>query len=794
MQGSKDDQDKRSLHLIVASIHIRFDEIKEVSETSVANKTSGLVPQRQKASDYDNPYLVPQRQYVSSSADVHASSQQELDLLFGPLYDEFFNTGSNLQDKQPSTNIPSTSEPSTHTYVHAEEKTDDQAEEGEQLQDDEFTNPFCAPPQEEAESSSHNIDPEICMYALTVWELVDKPYGKTIIRLKWLWKNKNDEDQTVIRNKTRLVAQEEGIDFEESFAPVACLEAEEVYVAQLDGFIDPDHPKKVYRLKKALYGLKQARAWYDELSKFLTSKGFTKDVDHAGCIDSIKSTSGGIQFLGDKLVSWMSKKQNYTAMLSAEVEYVALSASCAQFMWMRTQLQEYGFNYNKIPLYCDSQTEYQLADMFTKALPEDRFKYLVRRIDIVMSDLEDSTITYTEVSSPFEDLSDIGSLELVVYGYDGLPMHPPSPDYMPEDEVLPTEEQPLPVTVSPTTNSPGYITETDPEEDPKEDDEDPEEDPPDYPIDRDDDKEEEESFRDDVDDEEEDEDEGEILAIPTPPSSPLTSYLSSLPHIPSLSLPDSPTNPLAYQAAMIRLRAKSPSTSHPLPLPPPIVLPYTRASMAMMRATTPSTYILAPRSETPPSETPPLLPIPLPTSSPTLLLPSDHRMDILEVTLPPQKRLCIAIEPRFKVGNCSSAPTARPTECFRAYYGFEDPDEIAKEIPVTDVVELSQRMTYFVTTIRHDTNEIYGRLDDAQDDRLLMSDHLNSLHRDRRSHARTARFMDSEARASREAWVQIIDLSDMACSETQMAALQSQQRLARDPTHPGVSEEASSSS
>ncbi|GJS56900.1 retrovirus-related pol polyprotein from transposon TNT 1-94 [Tanacetum coccineum] len=131
---------------------------------------------------------------------------------------------------------------------------------------------------------------------LKVWELVDKPFGKMIIKLKWLWKNKKDEDQTVIRNKARLVAkgyaQEEGIDFEESFAPVARLEAvrifvahaahksfpiyqmdvktaflngplkEEVYVAQPEGFVDPDHPEKVYLLRKALYGLKQApRAW-----------------------------------------------------------------------------------------------------------------------------------------------------------------------------------------------------------------------------------------------------------------------------------------------------------------------------------------------------------------------------------------------------------------------------------------------------------------------------------------------------------------------------------------------------
>ncbi|GJX81734.1 retrovirus-related pol polyprotein from transposon TNT 1-94 [Tanacetum coccineum] len=105
---------------------------------------------------------------------------------------------------------------------------------------------------------------------------------------------------------------------------------EEVYVAQPDGFVDPDHPEKVYRLRKALYGLKQApRAWTSdppipmrylykpdhdssfELPSFL-------DVDHAGCIDTRKSTSGGIQFLGEKLVSWISKKQDCTAMSLAE--------------------------------------------------------------------------------------------------------------------------------------------------------------------------------------------------------------------------------------------------------------------------------------------------------------------------------------------------------------------------------------------------------------------------------------------------------------------------------------------
>nr|GEV03059.1 integrase, catalytic region, zinc finger, CCHC-type, peptidase aspartic, catalytic [Tanacetum cinerariifolium] len=459
-----------------------------LTETSAANDTSGLVPQRQKASDYDNSDPVHQLHNVSSSANAHVPSQQELDLLFGPLYDEFFNAGSNPKDTQPTMNIQPTLAPSTPTYVHAEENNDDQAEE-DHLPDDEFTNPFCASAHEVAESSSHNIvqtrrqlatDPEMCMFALTKSIAEPKNIKEAMDDFAWIeamqeelhqFDKLQDEDQTVIRNKARLVAkgytQEEGIDFEESLALVArleavrifiayaahksfliyqidvkteflnCLQKEEVYVAQPDKFVDPDYPEKVYRLKKALYGLKQApRAWYDELSKFLTSKGFTKglwypkgssfgltdfsDADHAGCIDSRKSTSGEIQILGDKLVSMMSKKHNCTTMSSAEAEYMALSKSCAQVMWMRTQLQDYGFNYNKIPLYCDSQsaiaiscnpvqhsrtkhihtryhiikeqvengiielyivrTEYQLANMFTKDLPEDRFKYLVRRI------------------------------------------------------------------------------------------------------------------------------------------------------------------------------------------------------------------------------------------------------------------------------------------------------------------------------------------------------------------------------------------------------------------------------
>ncbi|GJX75326.1 retrovirus-related pol polyprotein from transposon TNT 1-94 [Tanacetum coccineum] len=133
-------------------------------------------------------------------------------------------------------------------------------------------------------------------------------------------------------------------------------------------------------LRKALYGLKQApRAWYDELSNFLMSKGFSKafsDVEHAECIDTRKSTSGGIQFLGDKLVSKMSKKQYCTAISSTEAQYVALSASCAQVMWMRTQLKVYGFNYNKILLYYDSQSAIAIS---CKAVHHSHTKHIHTR-------------------------------------------------------------------------------------------------------------------------------------------------------------------------------------------------------------------------------------------------------------------------------------------------------------------------------------------------------------------------------------------------------------------------------
>ncbi|GKD51656.1 ribonuclease H-like domain-containing protein [Tanacetum coccineum] len=294
---------------------------------------------------------------------------------------------------------------------------------------------------EEMQDKLHKFD------RLKVWELVGKPFGKTVIKLKWkrvlILRNLLHQSLVAVRifvayttHKSFPIYQ---MDVKMAFLNGSL--KEEVYVAQPDGFVNPDHPEKVYCLRKALYGLKQAsRAWTSDppIPKRLSASSMLcahyqarptekhlkevkrifrylkgtiniglwypkdssfkltafSDADHARCIDTHKSTSGGIQIL-------------------AEAEYMALSASCAQVMWIRTQLKDYGFSYNKIPLYCDSQSaiaiscnpvqhsrtkhinvcyhfikehvehgiielyfvriEYQLADMFTKALLEERF-------------------------------------------------------------------------------------------------------------------------------------------------------------------------------------------------------------------------------------------------------------------------------------------------------------------------------------------------------------------------------------------------------------------------------------
>ncbi|GJR35612.1 integrase, catalytic region, zinc finger, CCHC-type containing protein [Tanacetum coccineum] len=320
---------------------------------------------------------------------------------------------------------------------------------------------------------------------LGVWELVPRPDKIMVITLKWIYKVKLDELGGILKNKARLVArgyrQEVGINFEESFASVARLEAirifiafashmnmvvyqmdvktaflngnlrEEVYVSQPDGFMDLDNPNHVYKLKKALYGLKQApRAWYDMLYSFLISQDFSKgsvdptlfirregkelllmsmmgkisfflglqisqnprgifinqfkyaleslkkygfdscdpvdtpmvekskldkdkegkavypshyhafaDADHAGCQDTRHSTSGSMQFLGDRLVSWSLKRSNHIDI---------------RFHFIKEHVEN-----GVIELYFVN-TEYQLADIFTKSLARERIEFLINKL------------------------------------------------------------------------------------------------------------------------------------------------------------------------------------------------------------------------------------------------------------------------------------------------------------------------------------------------------------------------------------------------------------------------------
>ncbi|GJT21517.1 hypothetical protein Tco_0891454 [Tanacetum coccineum] len=329
-----------------------------------------------------------------------------------------------------------------------------------------------------------------------------------------------------------------------------------------------------------------------------------------------------------------------------------------------------------------------------------------------MSDSDEPRVTHTEISSPYKDLSDIGSPRADDHEF---PDAPPSP-----------EDQPYAEDASPIAQSPDYVPESDPEADPEEDDdEDPEEDPIDYSADGGDDGDDEMDIEEDEDadmdiDEEDEDDEMEdeeaeeehsapaypvvvalpatapsaeetepfetdesaatppphpayrmtaritipeplpvpawsdsevarLLAISSPPASPLSPWSS-----PQIPVPLSPPSPvltapppstirsLGYRAATIRMRAEAAATSHSLPLPPPFILSPTRP------------------------DAPPPMPTSAPTSFPPLLLPSDRP----EVNLPPRMGLGLALGPGYEVGESSAAAAARPAGGFRADYGF----------------------------------------------------------------------------------------------------------------------------
>nr|GEV59931.1 hypothetical protein [Tanacetum cinerariifolium] len=551
----------------MASDQNSFDPAPECQTMASDQNSSDPAPECQTIElNHDSLSPAIQRQGKVTQADRTVTTSNELDLLFSLMFDELLNGSSKVvskssavsaadapnQRQQLTTPLNNHTTPSPTCQILTLAPTVispeniNQAEtyaENDQVADDEFINIFSTPVQDQGETSSRHVDSsnmhtfyqrfpfehrwikdhpleqvignplqsvrtkrqlesdaEMCMFALTVGRTEPKNIKEAMADSAWI--------ESMQEELHQFNGLDEGVDFEQSFAPVARLEAvrlfiayaayksftiyqmdvktaflygplkEEVYVNQPDGFVDPYHPDQVYRLKKALYGLKQPpRAWYDELSKFLLSKGFTKgSIDlilfitkHKGDILLVQiyvddiifgstnpnlskrfeklmhskfemSMMGELKFLlgiqihqsprgifinqakyaqeilvkhgmtscdgigtpmatkhldadlsgtpveqtkyhsGDKLVSWSSKKQDCTSMSFAEAEYVSLSACCAQVLWMRTYLTNYGFHFDKIPMYCDSKVAIAISCIVTKALPVERYQYLVRRL------------------------------------------------------------------------------------------------------------------------------------------------------------------------------------------------------------------------------------------------------------------------------------------------------------------------------------------------------------------------------------------------------------------------------
>nr|GFB34895.1 retrovirus-related Pol polyprotein from transposon TNT 1-94 [Tanacetum cinerariifolium] len=273
----------RRTRRIVETIHVDFDELTAMAseqsssghalnEMTPAIISSGLM----KKSSSSTPYVPPLR--------------NNWDLLFQPMFDELLNPPPSVDHQAPEVialiaeviplvQADSTSSPSSTTVDQDAPSP---------IQADSTSSPSSTTVDQDAPSPKEHHEFE----RLEVWELVPRPDKVRVITLKWIYKVKLDELGGILKNKAHLVArgyrQEEGIDFEESFAPVARLEAiwifqayaaqknmvvyqmdvktaflngnlrEEVYVSQPDGFVDADNPNNVYKLKKALYGLKQA--------------------------------------------------------------------------------------------------------------------------------------------------------------------------------------------------------------------------------------------------------------------------------------------------------------------------------------------------------------------------------------------------------------------------------------------------------------------------------------------------------------------------------------------------------
>nr|GEU62951.1 hypothetical protein [Tanacetum cinerariifolium] len=322
--------------------------------------------------DYDNSGPVPQLQNVSPSADTTALSQQELDLLFGPLYDKFFNAAKGYAqeeciDFEESFSLVARLEVVQIFVAYATHKS------FTIYQMDVKTAFLNGPLKEEVYVAQPDgfVDPghpenvyrlRKALYGLKqaprAWTS-DPPNPFELIGLVFsVWSfpmlSIGQQPTKVLAKYTLEILKKHGMDRGQSIGtPMA---TKPKLDADLNGKLEDqiDYHSKIGSLMYLTSSRPDIVQAYPKDTCFeLTT---FSDANHTRCLDTYKITSKGIQFLCDKLVSWMSKKQDYTAMSSAEAEYVVLSIIRAQVMWMRIHLKDYGFKYNKIQLYCDSQS------------------------------------------------------------------------------------------------------------------------------------------------------------------------------------------------------------------------------------------------------------------------------------------------------------------------------------------------------------------------------------------------------------------------------------------------------
>ncbi|GKB14439.1 putative ribonuclease H-like domain-containing protein [Tanacetum coccineum] len=249
-----------------------------------------------------------------------------------------------------------------------------------------------------------------------VWILVDLPSGKRVIGTKWVFKNKKDERGIMIRNKARLVAQghrqEEGIDYEEVFAPVARIEAirlflayasfmgfmvyqmdvksaflygtieEEVYVTQPPGFKDPDHPDKVYKVVKALYGLHQAlRAWYETLANYLLGNGFKRGkIDQTLFIKKQKGDILLVQVYVDDIIFGSTNKELCTGFEKLMKDKFQMSSmgELTFFLGLQVQQKEDGIFISQDKYVAEILKKFNYSDVKSASTPVDLEKPLVK--------------------------------------------------------------------------------------------------------------------------------------------------------------------------------------------------------------------------------------------------------------------------------------------------------------------------------------------------------------------------------------------------------------------------------